>query len=267
MVVITIIGTLFIVISAILTFLDGKDRGLLTNIFATSSGAVGGVLVGIGITGIINLDPLEKISDEIASLKNAYNDTQRVAQFYEKVLDEISVAKVSSENRKDYNKKLVYLSSKPLYRYFETLNKNGLREWRMKEILFSVSADKRRITAPINYKTRNYHVHAACIGNHLLYISEEIDNLDQPMIDIYFNLRIDPTINSSGISIRHPWEPGDKLICSYAILSEKFLLGQSEWDYHQDGGYWILKDNQNEDKLKIHWCSHNGNVNCFVQTT
>lgn len=75
---ITIIGFLIIVIAGIIPFIDksniDKDNivkvNMIANSLATILGSIGGVLIGTGITALVNLDPLEEI---ISSLRDDEN--------------------------------------------------------------------------------------------------------------------------------------------------------------------------------------------------
>ncbi|MEO0687630.1 MAG: hypothetical protein AAFY76_21920 [Cyanobacteria bacterium J06649_11] len=166
-----------------------KDGGFWTNVSATTSGAVGGVLIGAGITGLINLDPLQEIKVLIHSsntettklLCEANQETARnfesLKDYYNEALKSIHSARVSSSRKSECRNRLQSLSlKKTIYRYFETLNSLGQREWRMKKLSFSISNDKQRINSQISYrfddsKAFSYIVQAAYIGKHLLLVS------------------------------------------------------------------------------------------------
>jgi hypothetical protein len=251
--VITGIGLILILCSCIITFTKEPNKpNVLADSFATILSAVGGTLVGAGITGIINIDPLDKLNDKL----DASN------KYYEESLREIKVATLSSV---EGEAKLDNLASgQTLYRYFQTLNRLGSMEWRMKEISFSRSSDKKRINAQLKYSRKLYNVQAAYIGKHLLYISTEKNKLDEPMIDIYLDFKTgnSPTNTCSGYSIRYPWDQRNELICTRTILSEEFLLN-SAWEKNQDEDYWHLKNHnktQPEQELEKFWEKHNGNV-------
>jgi hypothetical protein len=251
---ITIIGFLIIVIAGIIPFIDksniDKDNivkvNMIANSLATILGSIGGVLIGTGITALVNLDPLEEI---ISSLRDDEN------------------TRISSKNTKEIASKFDHLSKlKRVYRYFETVNENDEKEWRMKDLKFYISSDSKRIRSNITYHFSSgdfvYELQAAFIGKHLLLISEEVQGRDETIVEIYPNFRIGQGNIFPGISIRYPWK-SNTLMYTYSMLSEEILINQDSWK-EKSSGYWILVDSQKQTQLQDIWKEKSKTFKFFV---
>ena len=279
---ISIIGLLLIVLASVLTLI--KDGGFWVNASATTAGAVGGVLIGAGVTGFVNLDPLQEINDKLDSnkteiqtyIKTAKTDfiqeIKKLQNQYVMSLQETYTARVSSTRTTGCINSLKVLSQKKtIYRYFQTLNKQGEREWRMKDLSFTLSNDRQRLNTQMAYMFGgtpfSYTVQAAYIGQHLILVTEENNELDQPIVEVYPGLIIgEPRPAFSGISIRYPWGRNNTLLCSSSMLSEQWLPTSTAWE-ETSNGYWRLKDTERADageNLQEMWEQGKSNAQFFL---
>lgn len=254
---IAVIGGLLIVIAAILVLVN---KNFLVNALATISGSVGGALIGTSITGYINLDPLQKVSNSFERLEQDVNNylqtnkediTKYIENLYKEQTELIQNlqdnVRISCDNSNTSKNRLERIAKqKQYYRYFQTLNSDGSWEWRMKPLIFHLSNDGKRVDAGIGYKHNHdtsyfYNIQASYLGTHFVLFAEERHELDNPIIEIY------PALTSfgreqifSGISIRYPWDRRNNLLITLSILSEHEILEEHWEKVNQE--YWVIKD-------------------------
>ena len=276
----TIIGILLIVIAALFSFMDTSNTWSLP--LVTIFGAIGGVFISSVVAKILNSDPLEEvitsfeetdkyISTELNRLKRSLEETQQdiltelenVETRHSDALRQFQNARISSSLDTATGKQLRDLPSKKLYRYFETLNESGESEWWMKELNFYISLDRKRVYSNSTYyfaenssKNYQYMIQAALIGDCFILISEEVDGLDKPMVEIYPKFKTGPKVIFPGVSMRYPWNMQDTLVCDYCILAEDILISDDIWQKQRAEGYWKLSPSNKmeaQNKLRDLW--------------
>ncbi|NET45480.1 hypothetical protein [Okeania sp. SIO2B3] len=252
---IIVIGVLLIIIAVISSVNDA-----LETIFSS----VGGVLIGTGITGSINQNPLQKVGDSFERLeKNVKNTLQINKEEITKYIENLSKeqtklikyfqekVRISCDDR-DKNRLDSIDKKEQYYRYFQTLNSDGNWEWRMKPLSFHLSDDGKRVNASIGYKHNFYfyNIQASYIGKHFVLFAEESSGLskDNPMIEIYPEINFGKEQTFSGISIRYPWDRPNNPLITLSILSESKIL-EEHWE-EDNQGYWIIKDTNRDKTIK-----------------
>ncbi|NET26002.1 hypothetical protein [Okeania sp. SIO1I7] len=276
---IAVIGGLLIVIAAILVLLN---KNFLVNAVATISGSVGGALISTGITGYINLDPLEKVGDSFEKFEKDVNNTlqtnkEDITKYIENLSKEQTKlikdfqekVRISCDDSDTSKNRLKRIDQKQYYRYFQTLNSDSNLEWRMKPLSFNLSDDCKRVNASIEYKNNqntsySYNIQASYWGEHFVLLIEESSGLDEPMIEIY------PALTNfgreqifSGISIRYPWGPNNLLI-TRSILSD-YEISKENWE-KLDQEYWIIKDTDGDktrEKMRQIWDNNMKDIQSF----
>jgi len=274
---VAVIGFLFIVIAAIIAFLNNKD--FLVDALSTITASVGGVLIGTSITGYINQDPLQKVRDSFNKLEQNVNNTlqtnkedinKNIENLYKVIQNLLDKVRISCDNSDTSKNRLKLIAKqKQYYRYFQTLNSDGNWEWRMKPLTFNLSDDCKRVNASIEYKNNlntsySYDIQASYWGEHFVLLAEESNGLDDPMIEIY------PALTNfgreqifSGISIRYPWGPNN-LLMTRSILSD-YEVSKENWE-KLDQEYWIIKDTDGDkttEKMRQIWDNNMKDIQSF----
>lgn len=204
---ILVVGLLLVYIGSLLV-----EEGFLKSFYNSA----GGAFAGIGLTGLVTtffdfgaLNEIKSLIEQLPAIR-------------------ISSIKISEKERLNSD-----FSKKNFYRYFKSWDgTKGRWIWRAKHVRFSLSDDKRRVIADLQYKyadiTYSYEIEGSYIKTHFVLVMEERNGRDEPTVEVYaFSGRLREALYP-GLSFRQSWPPNERKLNAPCILSLKWIEGLGE---------------------------------------